>query len=117
MGDQVRARGTSKDDAHFLVEELVSGSFRDLAATIVAVDGERGILQVTDLASKNRVEARVLPASLLRRLSPAAVQILATRVAGTSGGSKESNNGRDLQSMLEALPPLSLAELKAGDAV
>src|SRR5262245_58024884 len=37
IGDQVRARGTRKDDAHFLVEELVSGSFRDFAATIVAV--------------------------------------------------------------------------------
>jgi hypothetical protein len=117
IGDQVKARGTRNDGARFVVEELVSGSFRDFAATIVAVDGERGTMQVMDLAAKNRVEARVLPASLLRRLSPTVVQILATRIAGTSGGSKESNNGRDLQSMLEALPPLSLAELKVGDAV
>ena len=117
IGDQVKARGTHRDDTHFLVEELVSGSFRDFAATIVAVDGERGTMQLMDLASKNRVEARVLPASVLRRLSPAALQILATRIAGTSGESKESNNGRDLQSKLEASPSLSLAELKAGDAV
>jgi hypothetical protein len=119
IGDQVKARGTrSNDGTGFLVEELVSGSFRDFAATIVAVDAERGTMQVMDLAAKNRVEARVLPASLLRRLSPAIVQILTARIAGTSGGSKESNSGRhDLQSMLEASPPLNLAELKEGDAV
>src|SRR5262245_24488598 len=117
IGDQVKARGTRKDDAHFLVEELVSGSFRDFAATIVAVDGQQGTMQVMDLAAKNHIEARVLPASLLRRLSPEVIQILATRIAGSSGGSKESNSGRDLQSMLEASPSLSLAELKAGDAV
>jgi len=118
IGDQVKARGTrSSDGARFQVEELVSGSFRDFAATIVAVDAERGTMQVMDLGAKNRVEARVLQASLLRRLSPAMVQILATRIAGTSGGSKESNSGRDLQSMLEASPPLNLAELKEGDAV
>ena len=118
IGDQVKARGTrSNDGTRFNVEELVSGSFRDFAATIVSVDAQRGTMQVMDLAAKNRVEARVLPASLLRRLSPAIVQILTGRIAGTSGGSKESNNGRDLQSMLEASPPLSLAELKVGDAV
>jgi hypothetical protein len=120
IGDQVKARGTrSEDGARFLVEELVSGSFRDFAATVVAVDVERGTIQVMDLAAKHRVEARVLPASMLRRLSPALVQILSARISSgeTSGGSKESNNGRDLQTMIEALPSLSLAELKAGEAV
>ncbi len=120
IGDQVKARGTrSEDGTRFLVEELVFGSFRVFAAAVVALDAERGALQVMDLATKVQVEARVLPASLLRRLSPAAVEILGARMAGggASPRSRDPGSGRDLQSMIEALPPLRLAELKAGDAV
>jgi hypothetical protein len=120
IGDQVKARGTSSQDgARFRVEELVSGTFRDFAATVVAVDVERGTVQVMELAAKLRVEARVLPASLLRRLSPGVVQILAARISGMgrSGGSEEVGNDRDLQTMIEALPSLTLAQIKAGDAL
>jgi hypothetical protein len=106
IGDQVKARGAAgKDGAAFVAEELVSGAFRDFAATVAAVDAARGTIDVVDLSSKARVETRVLPASLLRRLTPAAAQ------AVTSSG------GRDLQSMIESLPPLTLAELRPGDAV
>lgn len=120
IGDQVKARGTrSEDGTNFSAEELVSGSFRNLAATVIAVDADRGTIQVMDLASKIRIQARVLPDSTLRRLSPAVAKILATHVSSgsTTASSVEGHNGRDLQSMIEALPPLSLAELKPGEAI
>ena len=107
-GDQVKARGDiARDGARFVVEALVSGAFRDFAATIVDIDADKGTMRVTDLAAKVQVEARVLPGTLLRRLSPEIVRML-----GTGAG-----NSRDLQSMIEALPPIEFAELKTGDAV
>ncbi len=114
LGDQVKARGArSADGSRFRVEELVSGSFRDFAATVVAVDAGQGTLQVMDLAAKTQVEARVQPASNLRRLSPAAVQMLTRRISGAT----ESNNSRELQSTIEASPSISLTELKPGEPV
>lgn len=118
VGDQVKARGAGGNgSARFRVEELVSGSFRDFAATIVSVDAERGTLHVLDTAGNNRVEARVLPASLLRHLSPEVVQLLSARISDTGQEPKDASSGRTIQSMIEALPPLRLADLKPGDLV
>jgi hypothetical protein len=113
VGDQVKARGTSSEDhARFTAEELVSGSFRNLAATVVAVDAGRSTLQITDLATSRRLEVRVSPDSTLRRLTPSAAQMLATRVSGGS-----APGAGPPQSMIDAQPPLSLADLKPGEAV
>ena len=126
VGDQIRARGTSSPDrARFTAEELVSGSFRNFAATVVGVDTSRNIVQITDLATKRRLQVRASPDSVLRRLSPDIVQMLAARLSGgertgergAPGGSPERQNPRDLQSIIEALPPLSLVDLKPGEAI
>ena len=126
IGDQIRARGTSSPDrTRFTAEELVSGSFRDLAATVVGVDTSRNIVQITDLATKRRLQVRASPDSVLRRLSPDIVQMLATRLSGGERtgergglrGSPERQNPRDLQSMVEALPALRLAALTPGEAI
>ena len=52
-GDQVRALGEkSADGARYTAEELVFGSFRNVAATVSAVDLATNTLKVTDLATK-----------------------------------------------------------------
>ena len=124
VGDQIRARGTRGEDAtRFMAEELVSGSFRDLAATVVEVDAGKGTLQITDLATKHRLQVRVSPDSVLRRLSPSIAQVLAAQGSAASSqgdgrlGPAERQRYRDVQSMIEALPPLSLADLKPGEAL
>jgi len=137
IGDQIRARGTSSPDrTRFTAEELVSGSFRDLAATVVGVDTSRNIVQITDLATKRRLQVRASPDSVLRRLSPSVVQMIAARVSGAgspaaSPGERVERAGerggqavspgrqsyRDLQTMIEALPALSLADLTPGEAI
>ena len=137
IGDQIRARGTSSQDrTRFTAEELVSGSFRDLAATVVGVDTSRNIVQITDLATKRRLQVRTSPDSVLRRLPPPVVQMIAARVSGAGApaappGDRVERAGeragqavspgrqsyRDLQSMIEALPALSLADLAPGEAI
>ncbi|MBI4889796.1 MAG: hypothetical protein HY821_04165 [Acidobacteria bacterium] len=115
-GDQVKARGTpGEGGASFAVEELVSGTFRDFAAVITAIDSEHNVLQVQDLSTKAKVEARLLPETLVRRLSPAAVQALAARISG--GPNPEPSAAHGLQSLIEASPAFRLAELKSGDAL
>ena len=117
VGDQVKALGTgSEDRTRFTAEELVSGSFRNLAATVVAVDPGQSAIQITDLATNSRLLVRVSPDSTLRRLSPSAAQMLAVRVSGGSAPAA-SRGPQDLLSMIETLPPLSLADLKPGEPI
>jgi len=77
-GDQLRARGArNADGSEFTADEIVSGSFRNIAGTIVAVNAGAGTLTVSDLASKKPVEIKVTADSQMRNLP----QPLATRIA------------------------------------
>src|SRR5207237_6202825 len=45
VGDQIKALGTSNEDrSRYTAEELVSGSFRTIAATIVSLDPGQGTI-------------------------------------------------------------------------
>src|SRR4029077_13763158 len=51
-GDQLRARGSrSSDRTEFTADEIVSGTFRNTAGTISALDASAGTITVQDLAS------------------------------------------------------------------
>jgi Cu/Ag efflux protein CusF len=115
IGDQVRALGTGNEDrSRYTAEELVSGSFRAIAAVIVSHGAAQNTIMVTDLATNKRIEARLTPDSIARRLSAEIVQTLAAR---NKEGSAPDQGPRDLQPLVERLPHLSGADLKAGDAV
>ena len=115
IGDQVRALGNSNEDrSRYTAEELVSGSFRAIAAVVVSHDDTQNTILVTDLATNKRIEARLTPDSIARRLSAEIVQMLAAR---NKEGSAPDQGPRDLQPLIERLPHLSGADLKAGDAV
>jgi Domain of unknown function (DUF5666) len=83
-GDQLRARGTrSPDGADFAAEEIVSGTFRNIAGTISALDASAGTITVQDLVSKKPITVKVTSESQLRKLPQPIAQRIAARLKGT----------------------------------
>lgn len=147
-GDQVRARGNrNPDGTELTAEEIVTGSFRNIAGTINSIDASSSSLNVHDLLSKKNVVIKITPDSQLRQLSPEMAQRIAARLKGAatggaapapstpdsqtprpegaSGGTSHVAGGPggrpggapDFQQMLSRLPAASLSDLKKGDAV
>ena len=79
-GDQVRVLGDkSADGLSIVAERIVSGSFRQIAATISSVNAEAGELVIKDLATKKTLVVRVNSDSTMKRLPPALATALARR--------------------------------------
>src|SRR5882757_8665632 len=135
-GDQLRARGVrSADGASFTADEIVTGTFRNIAGTISAVDAGAGTLTVSDLATKKSAVVKVSPDTQLRKLSPQMAQAIAARLKGAAAGappvanssapatgagggpSGQGRNGGDLQQLLSRLPATLLSEFQKGDVV
>lgn len=84
-GDQLRARGSrSADGNEFTADEIVSGSFRNIAGTIASLDAAKSTLTVSDLATKKNVEVSVTAQSQLRKLPTPMAQRIAVRLKGGS---------------------------------
>ncbi len=114
LGDHVKARGTrSEDGIRFTAEELIAGSFRTFAAMVVSVNPAEGTVQATDLATKKALTTSINADSIARRLSADVAQMLAMRIQGA----KTSSSSGELQSAIEKLPHLSIADLKPGEAI
>jgi hypothetical protein len=94
-GDQVSARGDrSADGAELAAEEIVSGSFRNVAGTINSVDASSSTLSVHDLLSKKTVLVKVTQDSMLRKLPPEMAQRIAMRwKGGATGASSPVGSG------------------------
>src|SRR5229473_1343643 len=87
VGDQVRARGERKaDGTELAADEIVSGSFRNVAGAVNSVDVTASTLSVQDLLSKKTVLVKVTADSQLRHLPPEMAQRIATRLKGSSAG-------------------------------
>ncbi|MGA2357032.1 MAG: DUF5666 domain-containing protein [Terriglobales bacterium] len=89
VGDQLRARGTrSPDGSDLTAEEIVSGSFRNIAGTIKAIDTANNSMTVQDAITKSAVVVRVSPDSQMKKLPPEMAQRIAMRLkaAGPGGG-------------------------------
>ncbi|MFY9647015.1 MAG: DUF5666 domain-containing protein [Terriglobales bacterium] len=146
VGDQLRARGTrSADGSEVSAEEVVSGSFRNIAGTIKAIDAASNSITVQDAISKSAVVVKVssdsqmkkLPAEMAQRIAmrlksaasvgrgdqPAANAPAASPASGqppapAASGTRSAGNGPpDFQRMLSRLPNSTLADLQKGDAV
>jgi hypothetical protein len=96
LGDQLRARGTrSADGTQLTADEVVSGTFRNIAGTVSSIDASAGTITVMDLVAKKPVTVKVTADTQLRKLSPAIAQGIALRLkggvadapAGTASGS------------------------------
>lgn len=91
-GDQLRARGAKSEDGGSLTaDEIVSGSFRNIAGTISAVDASGGTMTVTDLANNQAVEIKVTSESQVRKLPAPIAQRIAMRLKGTPGDAAGAN--------------------------
>jgi co-chaperonin GroES (HSP10) len=137
VGDQLRVLGAKSDDGSSIkAEEVVSGSFKNLAGTIATLDAASGMLTLKDLATKKTVTVKITPNSSVRALPARAATMFAARARGGAspdagkpasaaegaappggeGGAGRSAGG-DLSQMVNRLPAGSLADLKLGDAV
>jgi len=140
VGDQLRARGTrSADGGELAAEEIVSGTFRNIAGTVISADAANNSLSVQDLLTKKPVTLKISGDSQLRSLPAMVAQRIAVRLKGGSpegsgtaaagqpapakagempaanGGSARSAG--DFQQMLNRMPAVSLADLQKGTAV
>jgi hypothetical protein len=146
VGDQLRARGSrSPDGDSFEAEEVVFGTFRNVAGTVSSVDASGNTVVIHDLASKSDLTLKVSGESQMRKLPAPFAERLAARLKGQSGeasapgqpngsaaapqqqvsqqpdqGAMPSGGNRaggDFQQMLARMPAASLADLQKGDAV
>src|ERR1035438_1032672 len=86
-GDQLRARGTrSADDNELTADEIVSGTFRNIAGTVVATDQGNNSVTVMDLASRRPVTLKITADSQLHKLPPVMAQRIAMRLKGQAPG-------------------------------
>ncbi len=91
-GDQVTARGDRTGD-DVAADEIVSGSFRNIAGTVSSVDGDNSFT-VKDLVTKKTVTIKTTPDSDLRKLDPQMAQMIAMRLRAASGqGATVAANG------------------------
>ena len=82
-GDQLRARGTrNADGSELAADEIVSGSFRNIAGIISAVDASAGSITVQDLATNKPVSIKITTESQLRKLPAPMAQRIAMRLKG-----------------------------------
>ena len=116
VGDQLRARGArSADGGELKADEVVSGSFRNIAGTIGSIDAGAGTISLSDLATKKPVVVKVNESSQLRKLPPAMAQRIAARLKGTpdaqTGG---AGNGTPTVGATGQKPPDAAAQRAEG---
>ena len=147
VGDQLRARGTrSPDGSEFTADEIVSGSFRNIAGIVQAVDPGAGTLTVNDIAAKKPVVLKVTADSKMRALPEQMARGIAMRLKGLASGANgagkvgqpgessqapagehagngngaagaSAHGGGDIQQILSRLPLSPLTDFKKGDVV
>lgn len=143
IGDQLRARGNRSPDGKELVaEQVVSGTFRNIAGLLLSVDSAANTVTVSDVLSRKPVVVGIAKDSQLRKLSPAMAQGFVSLLRGIAQGSSSSpgtsasrvppdqassqaqrpaspqaSAAPDIQRMLAQVPVATVADLQAGDAV
>lgn len=94
-GDQLRARGTrSADGSELQAAEIVSGTFRNVVATVTFVDTASGTITARDLVAKAPVTIKVTSDSQLRKLPPMMAQMMAMRLRSGAGGPGPGQGGQ-----------------------
>jgi hypothetical protein len=137
VGDQLRARGTRSGDGKELeAEEVISGTFRNIAGTISSIDASANTITVKDVLAKKSVKVKLTPESQMRRLPPQLAQRIAFFLkagpqsgegtqdaasakfgAGRQPGAGGRGPGADFQQIISRLPEVNLADLHKDDAV
>ena len=143
-GDQLRGRGSrSADGNEITAEEIVFGSFRNIAGTVISTDVANNSISVADLLTKKPITLTISGDSQLRSLPPMVAERIAARLKGgtpaadhpasanppTEAASPSDeqrpsglSGGRpggppDFQQMLNRMPSVALGDLQKGNAV
>ena len=99
VGDQFRARGTrNPDGTEIAAEEIVSGTFRNIAGIIRAIDQASDTMTVQDAISKNTLAVKVSANSQMWRLPAEMAQGFAMRLKAAAGGGGGGQTGTGSQS-------------------
>ena len=94
VGDQLRVRGAKSEDGTTIqAEEVVSGSFRNLAGTIATINAASGTLTLKDLTTKKTMTVMVTTNSDLRKLPPEMAARFAARAKGAAAGASAAASG------------------------
>lgn len=93
-GDQVTARGDrSADGSEVTADEIVSGSFRNIAGLVTSVDAAAGTFTVKDWVTKKAVTIHITSDSDMRQLDPQMAQMIAMRLKAANGGGASGDHG------------------------
>ncbi len=96
IGDSIRALGTKNEDGtRYKAEELISGSFETIAATVVSVNAATGDVVVTDLKTKKPVTIHTNSNTMLRKIDERIATFLARRMRpdAAAGGAPGAGGG------------------------
>jgi hypothetical protein len=94
IGDSVRALGTKNEDgSRYKADELISGSFETIAATVVSVNAATGEVVVTDLKTKKPVTIHTNSNTMLRKLDERIATFLARRMRPDAAGGGAPGSG------------------------
>ncbi|HET9839839.1 MAG TPA: DUF5666 domain-containing protein [Candidatus Angelobacter sp.] len=144
-GDQLRARGNkSADGKEIAAEEVISGTFRNIAGTVSSIDAANNSITVKDVLAKKSVVVKFNSDSQLRKLAPQMAQRLAFFLKGgaaqgapasgaqpaaatgaapqggpgaAAAGPRPGGGGADFSQILSRIPSITLADLQKEDAV
>ena len=90
-GDQLRARGTRNEDgSEVTAQAIVSGTFRNIAGSVISADTANNNLTVMDLITKHPVTLKISSDSQMHKLPPVAAERLAARLK--SGAAAANGN-------------------------
>ncbi len=92
-GDQIRARGTKNaDGTEIAADEVVSGTFRNIAGTVSSIDPGASTVTVKDLATKKQVTIHIASDVQMRRIPERMAQMLAAHLKGAFGAAPAAGN-------------------------
>jgi hypothetical protein len=91
-GDQLRTRGTKNDDgSEFAAQAIVSGTFRNIAGTVISTDAANSSITVMDMLTKNPVTLKIGSDSQMHKLPPFVAQRLAAKLKGDASTASHPN--------------------------
>jgi hypothetical protein len=91
-GDQLQARGTkSSDGSELTAEEIVTGTFRQIAGTVISTDAAQSTVTVMDLVTKKPITLKISAVSQMHQLPQVMAERLAMRF---KGGAAPGNAGQ-----------------------
>ncbi len=131
VGDQLRVRGAASQPSTIAADELVFGSFTQIAGQITSVDAATAKLVVQDSKTKAPVTVTLGDHTEVRQLTPELAGKLAARSmahgSGHTGGAAHPGSApgapsastppADPAEAIAQLPTLPVSTLKPGDAV